>query len=424
MKLHITHGTLIDPQNKKNGLFDVVLENGKVAAILPSGSKVADAEVLDAKGCIVSPGFIDLHTHLREPGFEYKETIETGTRAAAVGGFTSICCMANTKPVNDQATVTEYILKQARAAGSVNVFPIGAVTKGLAGKELASIGELSQAGCVAFSDDGKCVENAQLMRLAMEYIKSFGKPVITHSIDPSLSAGGVMNEGETSMRLGVRGIPNAAEDTMIARDILLAGLTGARLHIAHISTAGGVALVREAKKKGLPVTCEVAPHHWTLTDKSVYGYNTHAKMAPPLRGEADRQAVIEGMQDGTIDAIATDHAPHAEVDKEVEFERASDGVVGLETALSLSLQLVENKYISIEKMVALLTSQPAQIMALSKGSLKEGADADVVVFDPKIPFTVDPSQFQSKSKNSPFAGMKLRGRVKWTIVGGKVVYPV
>ncbi|MBX7148220.1 dihydroorotase [bacterium] len=421
-RLHIKNGHLIDPKNKINGKFDVVCENGVVIDVLKPGQKVADAEVIDATGLVVSPGFVDLHTHLREPGFEYKETIESGTRAAAKGGFTSICAMANTNPVNDAASVTEFIIKQAKTKGIVNVFPIGALTKGLKGKELAPIGELKRAGCVALSDDGKCVENPLLMRVAMEYAKSFDIPVITHSVDQCLSAGGVMNEGKVSARLGLPGIPHEAEDIMIARDIYLAGLTGARLHIGHVATCGGVEAIERAKKKGLPVTGEVTPHHFTLTDEAVIGYRTEAKMAPPLRENHDIKALVQGLADGTIDAIATDHAPHSVLEKEVEFERAECGIIGLETALSLSIKLIDNKKITLEKIIATLTHQPAQIVALKKGSLEKGADADITIFDPEREYVIDENTFCSKSSNSPFMGMKVKGVVTHTLVAGKVVY--
>ncbi|HBF13441.1 MAG TPA: dihydroorotase [Deltaproteobacteria bacterium] len=427
--LLITNGTLIDPKNKKNGKWDLLIENGVVKDILKSGSVGAglkpahkNFQVIDAKGVVVAPGFVDLHTHLREPGFEYKETIETGTASAAAGGFTSVCCMANTNPVNDQASITQYILKQAKEKGLVNVFPIGAVTKGLEGKELSLMGELKKAGCVAVSDDGKTVRNAQLMRLAMEYARSFDLPVITHAIDPDLAERGVMSEGSMSTSLGLRGIPNEAEDIIIARDIYLAQLTGARLHVAHVATREGVELVAKAKKKGLSITCEVTPHHFTLTDDAVSGYDTNTKMAPPLRSEEDRRALIEGLRDGTIDAIATDHAPHALIDKEVEYDCACFGIVGLETALALSLKLVESKKLKIEDVISLLTWKAASIVGLRKGDLAVGADADVVIFDPNQAWTVQASAFQSKSKNSPFDGMKVKGRVKTTIVSGKIVY--
>ncbi|MBI2339582.1 MAG: dihydroorotase [Deltaproteobacteria bacterium] len=427
MKLLIKNGHLIDPKNRRDGRFDLLIENEKVRDLLKPGTKVTSAEVIDAKGCIVAPGFIDLHVHLREPGHEYKETIRSGTWAAAAGGFTSVCCMANTNPVNDNASVTEYILNKAREEGVVNVFPIGAVSRGLEGSELSPMGELKKAGCIGFSDDGKTVQNNRLMRLALEYAKTFDSPVISHAICADLACGGVMHEGFVSTRLGLSGIPNAAEEIIISRDIHLAELTGARLHIAHLSTAGGVELVRQAKKKGIKVTAEAAPHHFTLTDEAVEGtvsrgYDTNTKMMPPLRSENDRKAIVAGLASGVIDAIATDHAPHATVDKEIEFDKAAFGIVGLETALSLSLQLVEKKKLSMKKMVELLTVNPARIMGLKKGSLEKGASADIVIFNPAVSYKIDPSKFRSKSKNTPFGGMKVKGVVKCTLVGGKVVY--
>ncbi len=422
MKLILQNGHVVDPHNKRDGVFDVVIEEGRVKEFLPAGSKHKGDTIIDAKGCIVAPGFIDLHTHLREPGFEYKETIQTGTQSAAAGGFTSICCMANTNPVNDQASITQYILEAARTRGIVNVFPIGALTKNLEGKELAHMGELKEAGCVGFSDDGKAIENNRVMRLAMEYAKTFDLPVMTHSVDPCLSGDGVMNESFTSTKLGLKGIPNQAEDIMVARDIYLAELTGARLHIAHVSTAEGIELVRRAKQRGLKVTCEVCPHHFTLNDTAIGFYDTNAKMAPPLRGELDRLALIEGMASGVVDAIATDHAPHAPVDKELEFNLASCGVVGLETALSLSLKLVHDKKIKMNDLIKMLTINPARIVAIDRGTLSEGAVADITIFNPTEEWVVSPETFHCKSKNSPFGGMKVKGKVKQTIVAGKIVF--
>ncbi len=421
MRLHIKNGFLIDPKNKRDGRFDLVICDGCVEDVLPPGQKVAEADIIDVSGLIVSPGFIDLHTHLREPGFEYKETIQTGTRAAAAGGFTSVCCMANTYPVNDNASVTQDILKIAQESGCVNVYPIGAVTVGLKGERLTPMGELKEAGCVALSDDGQTIANSQVMRLAMEYAKSFSLPIISHAIDPVLAGEGVMNEGLTSTRLGLLGIPHAAEDMMIARDIYLAKLTGASLHIAHLSTREGVNLIKRAKEEGVAVTAEVTPHHLTLTDQAVGDYNTSAKMAPPLRNSEDQEALIEGVKSGIIDAIATDHAPHGVMDKEIEFDQAASGVIGLETALSILLQLFENKSLSINRIIELLTVNPARIAGLKRGSLEKGAMADLVIFNPKEEWEIDPSKFYSKSRNSPFTGMKVRGVVTHTFVSGKRV---
>lgn len=421
-KLIIKNGRVIDPENKIDGRFDLVIENGLIAEI---GKKITDsktAEQIDAKGAIVAPGFIDLHVHFREPGFEYKETILTGSQAAAAGGFSSVCCMANTNPVNDNGAVTSSIIKKAKEAGLVNVFPIGAVTKNLEGKELAEIGELKSQGCVALSDDGKTIENPQMMRLALEYAKSFDLPIVSHCLCSDLTGKGVMNEGFVSTELGLAGIPHEAEDVIIARDIALAELADSPIHIAHLSTARGVELVREAKKRKVKVTCEVTPHHFSLTDEACRGYDPNTKMAPPLRTEKDVLAIKKGLADGTVDAIATDHAPHSTSDKEVGFQEAPCGIIGLETAFSLALKLVNEKVISLNRMIELLTNRPAKIFKLGRGTLSKKAPADLVIFSTDAFTKYDLSKSFSKSRNSPFAGWKLPGKILYTIVNGKIVY--
>jgi len=412
---------VIDP-GRVNGPADVLIENGKIVAVgqkldPPAGKADPSTTIIDARGKLVLPGLVDLHVHLREPGFEYKDTIQTGTAAAVAGGFTSVCCMPNTSPVNDNQSITEFILEQARLAGNAHVFPVGAITKGSEGKELAEIGELRHAGCVAISDDGQPVMNSLIMRRAMEYALAFDLPVIDHCEDLHLSEGGCMNEGLVSTQLGLPGIPSAAEDVMVARNLALAELTTARLHLAHLSTAGSVRMVRAAKSRGIRVTAEVCPHHFSLTEEAVRGFNTHAKMNPPLRTWQDVQAIKEGLRDGTIDVIATDHAPHAVQDKQQQFAAAPNGIVGLETALPLTLALVEEGFLSLEAAVAKLTTEPARAFSLSKGSLAPGADADVVVVDPEAQWEVDPARFRSK-----FAGWKGKGRVITTIVAGRVVH--
>ncbi|TAJ30882.1 MAG: dihydroorotase [Nitrospirae bacterium] len=426
MAILIQGGRVIDP-GRVNGPADVLIENGKIVAVghnlaMPSRGQGASLHTIDATGQLVLPGFVDLHVHLREPGFEYKETIQTGTASAVAGGFTSVCCMPNTNPVNDNQAITEFILDQARAAGNAHVFPVGAVTKGSEGKELAEIGDLRRAGCVAISDDGRPVMNSLVMRRAMEYALAFDLPVIDHCEDLHLSEGGCMNEGLVSTQLGLQGIPAAAEDVMVARNLALAELTGARLHLAHVSTAGSVRMVREAKARGIRVTAEACPHHFSLTEEAVRDFNTLAKMNPPLRTWQDIQAIKEGLRDGTIDVIATDHAPHAPQDKQREFAEAPFGIVGLETALPLTLALVEEGVLSLEAAVAKLTTAPAQAFSLPKGTLAPGADADVVVVDAQRQWEVDPSRFRSKSTNTPFAGWKVKGLATTTIVAGKVVY--
>ena len=418
----IKNGHLIDPANNKDGSFDLLIEKGKVAKVGKNISAPKGAEVVDAKGAIVAPGFIDVHVHLREPGQEYKETIATGTKAAAAGGFTSVCCMANTFPVNDNASVTQSILDSARKGGVVNVFPIGAVTKNLDGIEMAEIGELKEAGCVALSDDGQTVKNAALYRKAMEYAKSFNLPVISHALCSNLMGKGVMNEGFVSTELGLPGIPHEAEDVIISRDVALAALTNCHTHIAHVSTARGVELIREAKKKKWPVSAEVTPHHFTLTDEACRSYDPNTKMAPPLRTAEDIQAIEKALADGSIDVIATDHAPHSISDKEVDFEEAPFGIIGLETALALSLRLVHRQVIDLKRLVELLSANPAQIMKLDRGTLKESVVADLVIFDPKHEWTYDVNQSFSRSRNSPFHGEKFKGAVLKTFVGGKLVY--
>lgn len=417
----IRGGHVIDP-GRVNGMADVLIEGGKIAAVGRNVSAPRAAAVIDATGRLVLPGLVDLHVHLREPGFEYKETIETGTAAAVAGGFTSVCCMPNTDPVNDNQSVTEFILERAQVAGNAQVFPIGAITKGSEGKELAEIGDLRRAGCVAISDDGRPVMNSLVMRRAMEYALAFDLPVVDHCEDLHLAEGGCMNEGLVSTELGLPGIPAAAEDIMVARNLALAELTGARLHLAHISTAGSVRMVREAKARGIRVTAEACPHHFSLTEEVCRGYNTHAKMNPPLRTWQDVQAVKEGLRDGTIDVIATDHAPHAPQEKQQEFAEAPFGIVGLETALPLTLALVEEGVLTLEAAVAKLTVEPAKAFGLAKGTLAPGADADVTLVDPQAQWEVDPARFRSKSRNTPFAGWKVKGRVTTTLVNGRVVY--
>ena len=417
----IKGGHVIDP-GRFNGIADVLIEDGKISAVAPTLTAPAGAPVIQAAGLLVLPGFVDLHVHFREPGFEYKETIQSGTAAAVAGGFTSVCAMPNTNPVNDNQSITEFMLDRARAAGNAHLYPIGAITKGSEGKELAEIGDLRRAGCVAISDDGKPVMNSLVMRRAMEYARAFDVPVVDHCEDLHLSEGGCMNEGLLSTELGLPGIPSAAEDVMVARNVSLAELTGARLHLAHISTAGSVRMVREAKSRGLKVTAEACPHHFTLTEELTRGYNTHAKMNPPLRTWQDVQAIKEGLRDGTIDVIATDHAPHATQEKQQEFTEAPFGIVGLETALSLTLALVEEGVLTIESAVEKLATAPAKAFSLDAGTLAVGAPADVVIVDQHKQWEVDPSRFRSKSRNTPFAGWKLKGRVTTTIVAGRVVF--
>jgi len=421
MNVIIKNGHVIDPSNKVDEKLDILIAGGKIVKLGKAGSiSSPDAQAVDAAGKLVVPGLIDMHVHLREPGFEYKETIATGTAAAKAGGFTSVCCMPNTNPVNDNRSVTEFILSQAAKEASARVFPIGAITKGSKGEELSEMGELRAAGCVAVSDDGRPVMNAAIMRRAMEYAQVFDLLVISHCEDSSLSAKGVMNEGFVSTELGLRGIPRSAEDVMTARDISLAELTRSRVHIAHVSTAGSVDLLRAAKARGVKVTAETCPHYFALTDEAVRGYNTMAKMNPPLRTADDVAAIKAGLKDGTIDVIATDHAPHGMDEKSGEFDYAPFGIVGLETALGLSLQLVNEKVLTLGEVISKLSFNPASVLKIEKGTLQPGADADITIIDRDLEWTVDASLFKSRSKNTPFNGWKLMGRAVRTIVGGRV----
>lgn len=425
MRLLIKNGRVVDPSQDLDKKINIEIEKGIIKNYPKSTEDIEKDKsvvVIDAGGKVVSPGFVDIHVHLREPGFEHKETISTGTRSAAAGGFTSIACMPNTDPVNDNASVTEYILLKARTEGVVNVFPIGAITKAEEGQTLAEIGEMFNAGCVAVSDDGMPVTNSNIMRRAMEYVKPFGIPVITHAEDKYLSDDGVMNEGRVSVMLGLQGIPGSSEEVMIYRDINLAELTDSHLHVAHVSTEGSVRLIRDAKRRGVRVTAEVTPHHFSLTDEVLSDYDTNAKMNPPLRTQNDVKAVIEGLRDGTIDAIATDHAPHSIDEKKVEFALAPFGIVGLETALGLSLKMAEENGIELNTIIEKLTHTPSGILNLGRGTLKIGSPADITVFDPDEQWVVDCDKFFSKAKNSPFSGWTLKGRVKHTIVYGEIVY--
>ncbi|MGB7925990.1 MAG: dihydroorotase [Pyrinomonadaceae bacterium] len=425
MRLLIANGYLIDPSQGLNSGHDLLIEDGRVAGLVDRSAGVPEgAEVLDATGLVVAPGFIDLHTHLREPGQEYKETIESGAAAAVAGGWTSVCAMPNTDPVNDSAAVTRFIIEQAERAGLANVFPVGAITKGSAGTELAEMGEMKRGGIVAVSDDGRPVPSAGMMRRAMEYASGFDLTVVDHCEDRSLSANGSMHEGRWSLILGLRGMPAAAEETDAVRDCLLAQLTGARMHLAHVSTRGALEAVRRAKERGLQVTCEVAPHHWALTDEAVEEYDTNFKMNPPLRSRDHVEAIVEGLRDGTIDAIATDHAPHHADEKALEFDRAPFGITGLETAVGLALdRLVHEGIIDLQRLVELCSVNPARIFKLAeRGTLRKGAWGDVTILDPDLSWTFEAARSKSKSRNTPFDGWTMRGAAVATVVAGRVVY--
>jgi dihydroorotase len=422
--LFIAGGRVIDPAGGVDGVRTVVIRDGKVAEVAERVERPRDARAIDARGRWVTPGFVDLHVHLREPGQEYKETVETGARAAAAGGFTAVCAMPNTKPVNDNTSVTELVLARAAAAGLARVYPVGAISKGLAGEELAEYGELKAAGCVALSDDGRPVMSSGLMRRALEYARAFRLPLTVHEEDLGLVGKGVMHEGAASTRLGLKGIPAQAEDVMVLRDLALLELTGGRLHVAHVSTAGAVRAIRDARRRGLAVTAEVTPHHLSLSDEDVgaSGYCTDYKMNPPLRSAADVQACREALADGTLDAIATDHAPHSLVEKDVEFDAAANGVVGLETAFPVCLALVRRGVLGERRLVEALTIGPARAFGLPGGTLARGAPADVAVLDPAAEWVVGPETLRSKSHNSPWKGKRLAGRCTHTIVGGRLVH--
>lgn len=422
MKLLVKGGQVIDPANNRDDMLDILVEDGKISKI-GRNLKARNAEILDAAGKIVCPGFIDIHAHLREPGFEYKEDLASGTRAAAAGGFTTVCCMPNTNPVIDNMAVARFVRERAKRTGVVNVLPIGSITKQQAGEELSEYADLIAAGCVALSDDGKPVSKADVMRHALEYTRMFGVPVLSHCEDLSLSAQGQMHEGFYSTYYGLKGIPAAAEEVMVARDIILARLTGGRLHICHASTLGTMDLIRQAKAEGLNVTCEVTPHHLTLSDEIVGTYDADTKVMPPLRSQEHIEALRAALLDGTIDCIATDHAPHHLESKDCEYNLAAVGISGLETAVAVVMdQLVNRNLLTLNEMVRLFTSGPADVMGLAKGRLNVGEAADITIIDPHLSKTVDPQQFYSKGKNTPFKNMHLTGWPWATIVRGRLVY--
>ncbi len=433
MNILIKNGHIIDPSQGIDGTGDIFIEDGKIREIRTQtpphpplskggrrGGSHPDLRAIDASGLLVIPGLIDMHVHLREPGFEYKETIKTGTMAAIKGGFTTVCCMPNTFPVNDNASVTEFIKRKASQEGCCSVLPIGAITKGQNGKELAEIGTMRNEGCIAFSDDGQPVMSSLIMRRALEYSKAFNVPVISHCEDLTLSEDGVMNEGLMSITLGLKGIPVEAEQIMIFRDILLAELTGGKLHIAHVSTEGSVDLIRNAKKRGVHVTAETCPHYFSLTEEAVNGYNTNAKVNPPLRTARDIEAIKEGLRDGTIDVIVTDHAPHHRDEKLREFDMAPFGISGLDTALGLSLMLVKKGILTPVQLVEKMAWNPAKILGIDQGTFSTGSDADVVIVDENKEFRVEPERFISKGRNTPFAGWLLEGMPVFTIYKGKL----
>ncbi len=420
MRILIKNGHVIDPFQDIDNHQEILIENDKIQGLYPRGKEPKSDRVINASGCIVIPGLVDIHTHLREPGFEYKETIRTGTKAALKGGFTSVCCMPNTNPINESVAVTEFIIEKASKEGSCAVYPIGAITKGQNGQELTELRTLKEAGCRAFSDDGKPVTNSLIMRRVLEYSKIFNVPIISHCEDLELSEGGVMNEGFVSTILGLKGIPKAAEEIMVARDIALCELTGGKLHIAHVSTEGSVKLIREAKAHGINVTSETCPHYFCLTDESVKSYNTQLKVNPPLRTARDIEAIKGGLKDGTIDVIATDHAPHHEDDKDREFDTAAFGISGLETALTLGLQLVEQGVLNLKQLINIMSTTPSKLIRINKGTLAKGADADIAIINIEKKHKVDSSRFLSKGKNSPFHGWHLKGVVEKTISMGKI----
>jgi len=425
VRLIIQNGYVIDPSQGINAGRNVFVEDGRVVGLSNLSEGVPEgAEAFDATGLIVAPGFIDMHVHLREPGHEYKETIASGAAAAVAGGFTTVCAMPNTNPVNDNAAVTRFVIEQAQRAGLANVFPVGAISKNSEGSELAEMGEMKDAGIVAVSDDGRPIPTAGMMRRAMEYAHGFDLPVIDHCEDKSLARGGVMHEGHWSLVLGLRGIPAAAEAVDAERDCLLAELTGARVHLAHISTRKAIEAVARAKENGARVTCEVAPHHWTLSDEAVQDYDTNTKMSPPLRSQDHVEAILEGLRNGTIDAIASDHAPHHADEKDLEYDQAPFGIVGLETAIGLAFdRLVHQGVISLARLIELCATNPARILHLADcGTLRAGARADLTILDPELTWTFDASQSKSKSRNTPFDGYKFRGAAVATIVGGRVVH--
>ncbi|MFH1860113.1 MAG: dihydroorotase [bacterium] len=424
MDLLIRNGLVIDPYNNQKKITDILINDGKIVDIGTGiGNNVQAARVIDASGKLVAPGLIDMHVHLREPGQEEKETIVTGTRAAAAGGFTTIACMPNTCPVIDNKSLVEFILLKSKQEGIVRVLPIGAISKGLKGEELAEIGQMVKAGAVAISDDGRSIGSTALMRRALEYIRPFNIPIIAHCEDTTLSTGGCMHEGYYSTILGLPGISSASETVMVARDIILAEAAGARLHIAHVSTRKSVELVRQAKERGVIVTCEVTPHHFTLTDEAVCGFDTNTKMNPPLRSKDDVEAIRQGLSDGTIDVIATDHAPHTRTEKEQEYGRAPFGIIGLETSLGLVLtELVGNGVITIFDALSKMTINPARILGLETSGIIPDAMADITIIDPEVEWVVDVNTFASKARNCPFHGLKLKGRAIMTIVNGRIVW--